>query len=157
MRKRVLFVCLGNICRSPAAEAVFRHAVEQRGLAGQIEIDSCGTGGWHAGEKADSRMRKAAQKRGFEVDSIARQLIRDDFSDFNYIIAMGKDNLLYCRNMCPRNVTPHIAIITDYISSNEHKEVPDPYYGGHKGFELVLDLLEEGCSNLLDSICQELS
>ena len=152
MTIKVLFVCLGNICRSPAAEGVFKHIVSINGLEGRIHVDSAGTGGWHVGEMADTRMRTAAAKRGFKLNSIGRQITKGDFKNFHYIIAMDENNYADCLALRPANVVAQINRMKDYIHSHSISGIPDPYYGGEQGFEEVLDLLEEGCLNLLNEI-----
>lgn len=155
MSVKVLFVCLGNICRSPAAEGVFETMVSKAGLQDKIKVDSAGTGGWHVGEMADSRMRSAAKRRGFVLKSIGRQLTLADFKYFNYIIAMDNNNYEGCRSVQPLQGTAQLYQMRDYIHSKKITGIPDPYYGGEKGFEEVLDLLEEGCLNLLRRIQEE--
>lgn len=158
MKKRVLFVCWGNICRSPSAEAVFKSIVEEKGLIDKIEIDSAGTIAAHSGERADSRMRLHASKRGYSLDSISRKVNPEtDFDKFDYIIAMDDKNLsdlmYFARGDADVN---KISKMTDYCTAFNNTSVPDPYYGGSKGFELVLDLLEDACDGLLKHIQKEL-
>jgi protein-tyrosine phosphatase len=151
-KKKILFVCLGNICRSPSAEAVFTGLVEKKGLTAKFEIDSAGTGGWHAGQPADKRMQKHAVKRGFNLTSIARKFRPDyDFDHFDLIIAMDDENVGALKNLA-RNSRDlkKIHKMTDFSKVWKYTEVPDPYYGGDEGFELVLDLLEDACEGLLD-------
>ncbi|KAK8480742.1 hypothetical protein V6N13_145206 [Hibiscus sabdariffa] len=137
----LLFVCLGNICRSPAAEGVFRDIVEKKGLDSKFNIDSAGTIDYHEGNLADPRMRAASKRRGIEITSISRPIRSSDFSDFDLILAMDKQNrVMQVRLMC------------SYCKKHEETEVPDPYYGGPQGFEKVLDLLEDACESLLDNI-----
>ncbi|WP_320666829.1 low molecular weight protein-tyrosine-phosphatase [Prochlorococcus sp. MIT 1307] len=155
MQKKILFVCLGNICRSPAAEAVFLHLIKKKGLAGQFFVDSAGTGGWHVGHKADGRMIKAAQKRGIQIDSIARQIHLDDLESFDVILAMDNDNLESLNSFSQEFGTQDsqtIKLILDYARNTNLIEVPDPYYGGETGFEKVLDLLEDACDGLLEQL-----
>ena len=157
MKKRVLFVCLGNICRSPSAEAVFTAVVESRGLAANYEIDSAGTGAWHAGQPADARMKKHAHKRGYDLTSIARQFDpAEDFDRFDYIIGMDNENVKNLKAMA-RNESDLAKIrnMTDYSRIFSYNSVPDPYYGGEEGFELVLDLLEDACEGLLQKTEKE--
>ncbi len=154
MKQSILFVCLGNICRSPAAEAVFTAAVEQEGLLDRFDIDSAGTGGWHAGNKADPRMRKHAALRGIQVTSIARKFDpATDFDRFDHIVAMDDENVANLHRMA-RNKEDRAKIskMTDYRRKYNYEIVPDPYYGGDEGFELVLDLLEDAGKGLLDSL-----
>lgn len=155
-RYRVLFVCLGNICRSPAAEAVFRRRVLEAGLADRIETDSAGTYGGHAGQLSDPRMRVAASHRGYELTHRARQILEEDFDRFDRIIVMDDSNYERVHRLAPSR--RHAEKIDRMISfcRTDRTYVPDPYYEGREGFELVLDLLEEGCATLLDTVRQEL-
>jgi len=153
MKKNILFVCLGNICRSPSAEAVFKHLVEKRGEDGQFFIDSAGTSAWHAGEKADARMRRHAKKRGIELTSISRKFVPEDFDRFDYIIAMDRENMDEMKRMARnKNDLDKLHMMTDFSQKFNYHEIPDPYYGGDEGFELVLDLLEDANKGLLDHI-----
>ncbi|RMH64343.1 MAG: low molecular weight phosphotyrosine protein phosphatase [Calditrichaeota bacterium] len=149
----VLFVCLGNICRSPSGEAVFRALVEQQGLSDHFRIDSAGIIGWHAGEGADARMKRHAARRGYDLTSISRQVTAEDLRDFDYIIAMDDQNL---RDLKRLDTTGEYGDkfykMTDFCRSCTETVVPDPYYGGAEGFEKVLDLLEDACAGLLDHI-----
>ena len=153
MKKNILFVCLGNICRSPSAEAVFKHLVEKKGEEGNFFIDSAGTSAWHAGEKADARMRRHAKKRGIELTSISRQFVAEDFDRFDYIIAMDRENMDEMKRMARnKNDLDKLHMMTDFSQKFNYHEIPDPYYGGDEGFELVLDLLEDANKGLLDHI-----
>jgi len=152
--KKILFVCLGNICRSPSAEAVFTGIVKNEGLAKHFKIDSAGTSGWHAGESADRRMQSHAIKRGYNLTSLSRKF--DPHSDFDYfdmIIGMDDSNIQNLKQMA-RNASDldKIFKMTNFAQSFNYDEVPDPYYGGSEGFELVLDLLEDSCKGLLEQI-----
>ncbi|RIH65394.1 low molecular weight phosphotyrosine protein phosphatase [Mariniphaga sediminis] len=151
-KKRILFVCLGNICRSPSAEAVFTGMVNKEGLSDQYEIDSAGTGGWHVGEPADRRMQKHAVKRGYDLTSISRKFNPEmDFDRFDLIIGMDDENALSLKNMArSEDDLKKIKKMTDFSKEWSYTEVPDPYYGGEDGFELVLDLLEDACKGLLE-------
>lgn len=152
-RYRVLFVCLGNICRSPAAESIFRALVEKEGFGERIEVDSAGIIGYHAGEGADGRMKRHAVRRGYRLASVARAITEEDFDRFDLIVGMDDDNILDLRRKAPSG--EHDVVIrkmTDFCNRYDEQEVPDPYYGGDKGFEHVLDLLEDGCSGLLHCI-----
>lgn len=152
--KQVLFVCLGNICRSPSAEAVFTALIQKEGLESEFQCDSAGTAAYHAGEPADYRMRQYAQKRGYQLTSISRQIDRTiDFDRFDYIIGMDRQNVrdlkLIARNESDRK---KIFLMTDFCLTENFDSVPDPYYGGASGFELVLDILEDACSGLIQKI-----
>ncbi len=151
--KKVLFVCMGNICRSPAAEGVFRALVDRRGLAGEFEIDSAGTLDYHDGDLPDGRMRAAAAKRGYTLDSRARQVKPEDFGHFDLILAMDRDNLfhLHALDRGGRHADK-IKLLCDFDPQGRHREVPDPYYGGAEGFDLVLDIVESACGKLLDDL-----
>lgn len=150
---RVLFVCLGNICRSPTAEGVFTHIAAQAGLASKLQIDSCGTGAWHVGSAPDARSIDAAKKRGVDISVLrARQLHADDFIHFDYMIAMDRSNLADIKARCPSASKARICLFLDYATRSEVDEVPDPYYGGEDGFEQVLDLVEQASHGLLAEI-----
>jgi protein-tyrosine phosphatase len=149
---KVLFVCLGNICRSPAAEGMFRDLVLREGLEHSVGWDSCGIGGWHEGELPDSRMRKAASARNIKLDSRARVIKPSDFDEFDYIITMEPRVHKHCQNMCKEGSRALVKEMADYVGTKSVSEIPDPYYGGPSGFEDVLNLLEEGCGNLLERI-----
>jgi protein-tyrosine phosphatase len=154
MKKKVLFVCLGNICRSPSAEAVLRGLIKNRDLEKEFEIDSAGTSGWHIGESADQRMQSHAIKRGYDLTSLSRQFDpKTDFDYFDYIIGMDDQNLQVLKSMARNNADlAKIYKITDFSQEYSYNEIPDPYYGGDAGFELVLDLLEDGCEGFLKTI-----
>lgn len=151
MKKRVLFVCLGNICRSPSAEAVFNHLIKEKDLVSEYEVDSAGTSDWHKGEPADPRMKTHARKRGIRLTSISRPVVPEkDFDYFDYIVAMDRDNLKDLMEMAPRKEhRKKIFLMTDFSSNNHYDGVPDPYYSGAEGFELVLDLLEDATQGFL--------
>ncbi len=153
-KKNILFVCMGNICRSPSAEAVFKGLVKKEGLAENFEIDSAGTGPWHVGEPADKRMQKHAVKRNYNLTSISRQFDPEtDFDRFDMIIAMDDDNVATLKSLARNSEELNkIQKITDFSSEWNYTEVPDPYYGGDEGFELVLDLLEDACRGLLNKL-----
>ena len=151
----VLFVCLGNICRSPAAEAIFINLIEKRGLSDDFVVDSAGTGSWHIGKKADSRMRIAAERRDINILSRARQITSRDFDQFNYILAMDDSNFINIQELKNRTSSTSfgsIKKIQDFRSIFNEHEVPDPYFGGDEGFDYVLDILEDSVSGFLESI-----
>lgn len=152
MKTRVLFVCLGNICRSPAAEGVFRHLVTEAGLTNRFTIDSAGTGAWHEGEKADRRMRQAAERRGIALTSIARQVTADDFERFDHVFAMDASNLRTLRSLAPPEHRDKIRLFRDADPEAPGEDVPDPYYGGADGFEDVLDIVTRTGRVLLDEL-----
>lgn len=153
MKKRILFVCLGNICRSPAAEGVFRHKVSEAGLADCFDMDSAGTYGGHRGDLPDSRMRAAAQKRGYDLVHRSRQVCADDFDLFDIIIAMDDSNYERLSRLAPSpEGVDKIYRMAEFLSRRDYDHIPDPYYEGISGFELVLDLLEEGCDKLLHDL-----
>lgn len=143
-------VCLGNICRSPTAEAVLRAQANLRGLGALVEVDSAGTSDWHTGESPDARSIQAAAVRGYELAALkGRQVAHEDFLRFDYILAMDKSNLSSLRGLCPQEYQGKLLLLLSH-GSGEHQEVPDPYYSGADGFELVLDLIEESCQSFLD-------
>jgi protein-tyrosine phosphatase len=153
-RIRVLMVCLGNICRSPTAEAVFRQQVAAAGLDGIIEVDSAGTSDWHAGEPPDPRSMRAAAERLYDLSTLrARQVHVRDFEDFDYILAMDRQNLAYLEELCPVASQEKLRLFLTYGNTG-WQEVPDPYNSGREGFELVLDLVETASASLLQEIRQ---
>jgi protein-tyrosine phosphatase len=148
----VLFICMGNICRSPTAEGVFRHFVEKEGMTGNIEIDSAGTHAYHVNEPADRRASAAAERRGYSLDGIrARRVDTTDFERFDYIIAMDRDNLDLLKAQSDVEHESKIRLFLEFASVAED-EVPDPYYGGAAGFERVLDLVEDASRGLLETL-----
>ena len=158
MKKRVLFVCLGNICRSPAANGIFEDMVAKRGLQEKIEVDSAGTYAGHRGELPDLRMRRAALERGYNLTHRSRPICEDDFYDFDMIIVMDDSNYERVSRLAPERkyldkLYRMVEFITDYP---DYSYVPDPYYEGVEGFYLVLNMLESGCRTLLDKLESEL-
>lgn len=150
---RVLFVCMGNICRSPTAEGVFRHLVNNAGLAQHIHIDSAGTHAYHIGNPPDQRSQAAALKRNIDLSAQrARKVTGDDFSGFDYVLAMDNSNLQALHGICPANAKTRPDLFLSYAQHTREREVPDPYYGGAQGFEQVLDLIEDASQGLLASI-----
>ena len=149
----ILFVCLGNICRSPSADGIMHHLVEKEGLQDLIRIDSAGTYGGHTGALPDARMRQHAEKRGYELSHRSRKVRTQDFEDFDLILAMDDNNfedlMLYAPSV---DVKKKIHRMTDYLQNIQIDHVPDPYYQGAAGFEQVLDILEDACAGLLQSI-----
>ncbi len=155
MKQRILFVCLGNICRSPAAEAIFLHKLEQLKIIDEFYVDSAGTGGWHVGSLADSRMRDAASNRGIDIKSKARKISFDDFNNFDLILTMDNTNLRNVKTLSKELDTTfkaQIKPLLEYAIHSDLIEVPDPYYGGDKGFDKVLDLLEDAIEGLIKHI-----
>jgi protein-tyrosine phosphatase len=152
MTVRVLFVCMGNICRSPTAHAVFRQQVLKAGLSDQIEIDSAGTHGYHIGNPPDARATATARQRGIEMSDLsARQVAGADFTQFDYIVAMDKDNMRLLKASCPQGEQQRLSLMLDW-ATGWGDEVPDPYYGGDAGFEHVFDMLTDACRSLLAAI-----
>ncbi|MBK5194501.1 MAG: low molecular weight phosphotyrosine protein phosphatase [Proteiniphilum sp.] len=154
---RLLFVCLGNICRSPAAEGIMSGIVEKNGLQDIIDVDSAGTSGWHQGDLPDERMRSHGEKRGYDFCSHARKFRESDFDDFDYIIVMDENNYSSVKSLASgKDQADKIHLMTEFsVQFNYHNHIPDPYYGGSSGFELVLDLLEDACEGLLQVIKKE--
>lgn len=146
---RILLVCLGNICRSPTAHGVLEKCIQDKGLQELIQVDSAGTGDWHVGNPPDPRAVQAARSRGYLIDQlVARQVARDDFQQFDYILCMDRTNLSALRELCPPAHVNKLCLLLDYADTG-HDTVPDPYYGGDQGFDLVLDLIEQACAGLL--------
>jgi low molecular weight protein-tyrosine phosphatase len=172
--KRLLFVCMGNICRSPTAEGVMRRLLADRGLTGRVEVDSAGTTAYHVGDPPDSRMRQAAARRGYRLDGQARRVTADDFARFDLIVAMDRDNLADLEELAKGSAgsadgvegghaggdepggapTPRaeLRLFSDFLPAGSPPDVPDPYYGGERGFETVLDLIEQASPAILDHL-----
>ncbi len=150
---KVLFVCMGNICRSPTAHGVFQHLVNENGLAEQIEIESAGTHAYHVGEMPDKRARDIAQQRGIDLTYIrARKVDESDFARYDYILAMDNDNYELLEQACPQQYQSKIHLLLSFAPAHPLTEVPDPYYGGKKGFENVFDMVELASRGLLEDI-----
>ncbi|MDB4547198.1 low molecular weight phosphotyrosine protein phosphatase [Akkermansiaceae bacterium] len=152
-KTHVLFVCMGNICRSPAGENIFRHTVKEAGLSSSIEIDSAGTIGFHSGKSPDTRMSRTIRKRGYEVSGYARQFSLNDFDAFDLILTMDDEN--YANIIALAKTDEEKSLVhrfTDFCTEHDHTEIPDPYYGGGEGFELVADLIEDGSLGLLQHL-----
>jgi len=146
----VLFVCLGNICRSPTAEGVFTHMCRKQGVADSLHIDSAGTAGWHAGKAPDARAVTAAALQDIDLSALrARQVSQDDFSGFDYILAMDEDNLADLRSLQPDDTRARVDLFLDYAPGMSVRNVPDPYYGGDDGFVQVLELVRAASAGLL--------
>jgi protein-tyrosine phosphatase len=151
---RILFVCMGNICRSPTAEGVMRRLIEDAGLTDRVEIESAGTGGWHAGEPPDRRATLAAGRRGITLEGAARQIRASDFRDFDLVIALDRANLRELLAVAPdEDAAEKIRLLREFDPrAGGDLDVPDPYYGGDRGFETVLDMVEAACRGLLDEL-----
>lgn len=150
---KVLFVCTGNICRSPSAEGVFRRIVEEAGLDDVISVDSAGTHAYHVGEAPDIRSQAAARKRGYEISQIvARQVKADDFREYDLILAMDWENLAALQQMCPKIYQHKLMLLMRFSNEYEEATVPDPYYGGPEGFAKVLDYLEDACEGVMEMV-----
>lgn len=146
----VLFVCMGNICRSPTAEAVLRHKLRSAGLHEQVKVDSAGTHAWHAGSPPDERSIAHAARRGYDLRPLrARAVVDADFDQFDLILAMDWDNLALLEERCPPAFRRKLGRLTEHCREHDSPVVPDPYAGGAQGFEEVLDLIEDGCAGLV--------
>ncbi|MFM0325809.1 low molecular weight protein-tyrosine-phosphatase [Caballeronia glebae] len=154
----VCFVCLGNICRSPSAEAVMRDLVERAKLADRIVIDSAGTGDWHIGEPPDERAQKAAKKRGFDLSNLrGRQVAAADFTRFDLFIVMDDANAAALTELCPPEHRDKIRLLMEFATRDDSRVVVDPYFGGEEGFEKVLDQCEDACEGLLKALRAQLA
>ena len=155
MVKKILFVCLGNICRSPAAEGIFKQKIKERDLENFFVVDSAGTGGWHVGNLPDPRMRETALSRGIELTSRSRKIEESDLYEFDHILVMDNDNLDAVKSLIRDHKNPinsKIKLILSYSKKYQLEEVPDPYYGGQNGFDKVIDLLDDAMDELIDSL-----
>lgn len=153
----VLFVCLGNICRSPTAEGVFRKLVEDAGLGERVRIDSAGTAGYHVGATPDARAMAAAKSRGFDLSAIrARHVVAADFAAFDLILAMDEENLADLRRAAPADTRAQLRLLLEFAPGADVSAVPDPYYGGKNGFEQVLDLVTDACAGLVADLRRRL-
>lgn len=149
----ILFVCMGNICRSPTAEGVFRHIVQEEGHGDWITTDSAGTHAYHVGEQPDPRAQQTARKRGIELSDLrARKAIKNDFHEFDYVLAMDNDNYSLLEQICPAGHEDKLSLFLDFSDEYSETQVPDPYYGGDQGFEHVFDLVESASRGLLADI-----
>lgn len=156
-KKRILFVCLGNICRSPAAEGIMRDMVKRNGMEERIEVDSAGLGHWHVGELPDARMRMHGKRHGYQFLSRARMVAPDDFDKFDLVIPMDNDNLIELKAIArsPYDYKKIVPMARFLKHHPMYDTVPDPYYGGDQGFELVIHLLEDACQGLLEELTKE--
>jgi len=153
---KVLFVCMGNICRSPTAHGVFSRLVKEHGLSNEIMIDSAGTHAYHVGSPPDKRAQMAAAKRQVDLSELtARQVVHADFEQFDYVLAMDRDNLDILTALCPGGMNGKLRLFMDFAPGISVQEVPDPYYGGSKGFERVLDMVESAANGLLTHIREQ--
>jgi protein-tyrosine phosphatase len=151
--RRVLFVCMGNICRSPTAEGVFRKFLAERAPELDVQVDSAGTHGYHSGAAPDPRACRAAERRGVDLKSLrARQVRPEDFAHFELVLAMDEQNREFLLEVCPAEYRSRIRLLLEFAPHAERREVPDPYYGGSTGFEHVLDLVEEAAAGLLEHL-----
>jgi len=151
MNTRVLFVCMGNICRSPMAEGVFRQMVRQAGLEDVVKVSSAGTHAFHAGEAPDKRAQAVAGKRGFDISDLRASRVREkDFDDYDMILAMDWDNLSALQQMAPKRTHHKLQLLMRFATEHETATIPDPYYGNAQGFEQVLDYIEDACTGLLE-------
>ncbi|MDQ7091838.1 MAG: low molecular weight protein-tyrosine-phosphatase [Methylococcales bacterium] len=149
----VLFICMGNICRSPTAEGVFSHLIEQQQLSAHFQVNSAGTHAYHIGEQPDLRSQKTAKERGLDLSQqLARKVIYGDFEDYDYLLAMDKSNYTTLMNACPEKFKSKIHYFLDYAPELRCRDVPDPYYGGENGFDNVFDMIEAASKGFLHSL-----
>ncbi len=155
---KILFVCLGNICRSPTAHGFFQKMVEDEGLQKRIVVDSAGTSSWHIGEPPDSRTVATAQSRGVDLSALrGRQLQKSDLDEFDYVLAMDKDNLSNIERFCSPQSKAKTGLFLSYAKNSDLIEVPDPYHGGQGGFDHVFDLVVDACEGLMDHLRKKYS
>jgi len=157
-RLRVLMVCMGNICRSPTAEGVLRHKLQAAGLAGQVEVDSAGTHGYHVGAPPDERSQHHARQRGYDLSPLrARRVSATDFERFDLVLAMDEDNLEHLEGICPPHLRSRLQLLMIHAPASGSTVVPDPYYGGAEGFDQVLDYVESACDGLVAQLRAQLA
>jgi len=154
-KKHVLFVCLGNICRSPMGEGLFLHLLEERNLSDKYVVDSAGTANYHVGERPDNRMLRTAEEHGVYLPSKARHAVSSDFKDFDVILAMDQSNYDNLNQIKPNDATADLLKMRDFDEENKGGDVPDPYFGGADGFEEVFQILKRSCNNLIDFLEKE--
>ena len=153
---KILFVCMGNICRSPTAEGVFRKLASEGGLSGKLAIDSAGTHGFHTGRPPDPRSVEHAARHGYDLTTLrAREVVPTDFERFDYVIAMDEQNVRDLKAFCPSHLSGKIELLLNFAGDAKVREVPDPYQGRPKDFELALDLIERGCRGLVDHLIEQ--
>lgn len=153
---KILFVCMGNLCRSPMAEGVFKHYVTEAGLAQRIVSDSAGTHDYHVGDPPDPRAQRASERRGYDISGLrGRQVSRRDFGEFHYVLAMDEVNLRLLLRLCPQEHVHKVRLFMEFAADPALREVPDPYYGGAEGFERVLDMAEQAAQGLLCHLLNE--
>ena len=156
VKPAVLFVCLGNICRSPTAHGVFRHLLMKHNMIDKVVVDSAGTGNWHVGAQPDKRAQATATTKGYDISDLrARRVDIEDFHKFDYVLAMDWRNLDHLRALCPKECNPHIGLFLDYLGEGDGREVPDPYYGGDDGFDNVLNMIEKASTGLLKDLLEK--
>ncbi len=156
MIKKVLFICMGNICRSPSAEAVFTQLINNQGRQGSFVVDSAGTHSYHVGSQPDKRAIQAAKKRNIEMGHLrARQVVAEDYDRFDWLVVMDDDNRMNLENMFPMQAQDKVISMMRFAHNDRYDEVPDPYYGGEQGFEVVLDLLEQASEGLYQFLSEQ--